>query len=318
MKSYKCICGQEFDNPAKFNGHKQGCKIHLTQKYGSYEAYLEIKNRNQNTAKINQRKYFDDLKEKKENKWISEKHTCEKCGKIMTEKYGSGRFCSKFCACSRSHSEDSKLKVSRKLKDKYDSGQLKAVYHPPKTSEKHFYTKDIYHLNPTKCIVCNSPLPYEQRMRKTCSVECKKQLLSIHTKENGFGGPNKVSSYGKHGTYKGIHCDSTYELVFLIYCLDHNIKIIRNEKSFPYEYNNEIRNYYPDFFLPDYNLYIETKGRDIGPVYEKLEGMKLLNENIKLLHYEDLIPCFEYVKNTYKVYYSRNKSNLEILYDEDN
>lgn len=308
MKSYKCICGQEFDNPAKFNGHKQGCKIHLTQKYGSYELYLEIKNRNHHIAKINQQKYFNDLNHKKENQWISEQHICEKCGKIMTEKYGSGRFCSRACANSRVHSKESKQKTSEILKVK---SKIKG----------HISKEDYinqYNQSPKKCIICNNSLPYSQRMHKTCGPECKKTLLSMHAKKNGFGGPNKVSSYGKHGTYKGIHCDSTYELVFLIYCLDHNIKIIRNENSFPYEYNNEIRNYYPDFFLPDYDLYVEIKGRDIGPVYEKIEGMKVLNKNVKLLHYEDLIPCFEYVKNTYKVYYSRTKTNLEILYDKDN
>lgn len=311
MKSYKCICGQEFDNPAKFNGHKQGCKIHLTQKYGSYEAYLEIKNRNQDIAKINQQKYFDNLKHEKENQWISEGHTCEKCGKLMTEKFGSGRFCSRACANSRNHSEESKEKTSKTMSEYLFGATLISKLN-------HKTNLETYLSNPSYCQICNTFLPYEHRNWKTCGPDCKKKLLSNQAKKNGLGGPNKVSSYGKHGTYKGIHCDSTYELVFLIYCMDHNIKIIRNENSFPYVYNNEIRNYYPDFFLPDYNLYIETKGRDIGPVYEKLEGMKLLNKNIKLLHYEDLIPCFEYVKNTYKVYYNRNKTNLEILYDKDN
>lgn len=52
MKNYICICGKVFDNPQKFNGHKQGCIIHLTDKYGSYEEYLRIKNRNHNKGAI--------------------------------------------------------------------------------------------------------------------------------------------------------------------------------------------------------------------------------------------------------------------------
>ena len=37
-------------------------------------------------------------KKAKLDDWISEKHLCEVCGKIMTKKYGSGRFCSKACS----------------------------------------------------------------------------------------------------------------------------------------------------------------------------------------------------------------------------
>ena len=42
---YICECGKEFDNPQKFNGHKQGCKVHIELKYGSIDAYYAIKNR---------------------------------------------------------------------------------------------------------------------------------------------------------------------------------------------------------------------------------------------------------------------------------
>ena len=40
----------------------------------------------------------EELRREKLRVWISEHHCCEICGKVMTEKYGSGRFCSKQCA----------------------------------------------------------------------------------------------------------------------------------------------------------------------------------------------------------------------------
>lgn len=49
-------------------------------------------------------------------KWAKEEHTCEKCGKVMTEYYGSGRFCCKSCANSHERTEESKLKTSRSVK----------------------------------------------------------------------------------------------------------------------------------------------------------------------------------------------------------
>ena len=46
MKTYTCICGRTFDNPQKFNGHKQGCQQHILTKYKSLQEYYQIKNRN--------------------------------------------------------------------------------------------------------------------------------------------------------------------------------------------------------------------------------------------------------------------------------
>ena len=44
-KEYRCICGKVFDNPQKFNGHKQGCKEHIVNKYGSVDYYYsEVRN----------------------------------------------------------------------------------------------------------------------------------------------------------------------------------------------------------------------------------------------------------------------------------
>jgi very-short-patch-repair endonuclease len=35
----------------------------------------------------------------------------------------------------------------------------------------------------------------------------------------------------------------------------------RNRQAFPYNFNGVMRNYFPDFYLPDVNLLIEVKGR---------------------------------------------------------
>lgn len=107
MKTYTCECGKTFDNPQKFNGHKSNCEKHILTKYESVEQYYVNK-----TPKIN--KGAEIIKQRSELKlqqWVDEKHTCEKCGKIMTVKYGSGRFCSRSCANSRNFSEEIKNKT---------------------------------------------------------------------------------------------------------------------------------------------------------------------------------------------------------------
>ena len=39
IKIYKCICGKEFNDKQKFNGHKSHCKEHQQAKYGSLDVY---------------------------------------------------------------------------------------------------------------------------------------------------------------------------------------------------------------------------------------------------------------------------------------
>lgn len=42
-------------------------------------------------------------------------YICENCGKLVTEKYGSGRFCSRACANTRKHSDETKQKIRKAL-----------------------------------------------------------------------------------------------------------------------------------------------------------------------------------------------------------
>ena len=72
----------------------------------------------------------------------------------------------------------------------------------------------------------------------------------------------------KYGTYKGFYCDSSWELAFVIYCLDHNIEFNRNNVGFDYLINNTIKKFYPDFIIGD--TYYEIKGGYDKNVYAKL------------------------------------------------
>ena len=113
-----CECGQEFEKANSFNGHKSHCKVHQLAKYGTLDKLASVEaSRKQNSATTSQLKQtllnFD-----KKLQWSSEEHKCEHCGKVMTEKYGSGRFCCRACANSRSLSEAKKQKIANTLKNK--------------------------------------------------------------------------------------------------------------------------------------------------------------------------------------------------------
>ena len=85
----------------------------------------------------------------------------------MTEKYGSGRFCSRACANSRTHDEETKQKISESVLRTFE---LNPDKFPNVTS------RETYYLNPKRCIICDAILPFERRKRKLCaSEECAKE-----------------------------------------------------------------------------------------------------------------------------------------------
>lgn len=59
--------------------------------------------------------------------------------------------------------------------------------------------------------------------------------------------------------YDGIKFQGNWELDFYKWCISNNIHCIRNFKGFKYEWNG-VRTYYPDFYLPDKDVYVEVKG----------------------------------------------------------
>lgn len=120
-----------------------------------------------------------------------------------------------------------------------------------------------------------------------------KQKLSEVAKSRKLGGYNKGSGRGIKGRYKGIWCDSSWELAYVIYCLDHSINIKRNVERREYEYNGKIRGYIPDFVV-DGEL-IEIKGYATEQWYAKLK----YNQDVKVLYESDLTPIIEYVKGKY-------------------
>lgn len=126
----------------------------------------------------------------------------------------------------------------------------------------------------------------------------KKSIKSINTLTGVYtmGGYRKGSGRSKSGYYKGIYCGSTYELCWVIYHLDHNVKFTRFSGKLEY---NGIR-YYPDFLLGDGKTIIETKGYESQ---ESVDRKKAVAEyhgfTVKVLRKKDLEFAFLYVKETY-------------------
>lgn len=197
-KMYICECGKTFNDSQKFNGHKAHCKLHHISKYGNLDILQEHDRKCTLHSKTTNTLRHEVAVNKKQNdllQWASEHHTCEHCGKVMTEKFGSGRFCSRACANVRVHSEEEKQKISDSILNSYPVSLLHTQYNA----------------SPKYCMICGKMLSYKQRNHKVCSRECVSEYNSIyhpnHFKKVIYG----KNIPGRHIVYKVINdFDSRY------------------------------------------------------------------------------------------------------------
>ena len=206
---------------------------------------------------------------------------CENCGKVIDGSYGSGRFCNRHCATiygnthrpkrSAESKKKTSISVKNSIKCQIAAERSRKIYHC-KQCNKEFSIYDIRDING----------------RLYCSKECKHKYLSEHT-----GGYREGSGRGKQGWYKGIHCDSSWELAYLVYHLDHNLYIERCKEKRQYVWNNKQHTYYPDFITDD--GIIEIKGYSTDQWKSKEEQ----NPDVKVLYKNEIKPYLNYVTNTY-------------------
>lgn len=124
----------------------------------------------------------------------------------------------------------------------------------------------------TKAAALGLPIPKVSNETKNKISEKSKQQIwdevrrdkhSIIMKKVVSENPESYTSSNRGRTKQiikyGIKFQGKWELKFYEYCIKNKIEIIRSNEWFEYEWNG-IRKYFPDFYLPGFNVYIEVKG----------------------------------------------------------
>lgn len=218
------------------------------------------------------------------------------CGKEAKFFFKSGKGC---CKLSPNSCDGKKKKDSQKKKGTFKGTPAwnidGFVYTPWNKGKTNVYSEE------TKLKISNSLKGKSGGKGATPEIEEKrKRKISETMKQNPLsGGLRRGSGRGKKGWYKGYWCDSSWELAWVIFNLEHNIKFDRNNIGFEYEYKKEKRKYYPDFLISE--TYYEIKGRRN---FEKLddenkEKIKQFKFNLKVLYEKDMKPYISYVISKY-------------------
>lgn len=74
---------------------------------------------------------------------------------------------------------------------------------------------------------------------------------------------NNVCRRVKRFIYNGNYFHSSWEVDVAKYLDANNIKWTRKVKSFDYFWNGKIRQYFPDFYLSDVDIFLEVKGYEV-------------------------------------------------------
>lgn len=83
-------------------------------------------------------------------------------------------------------------------------------------------------------------------------------------------GGSRNGGKGKRGWYKGIWCDSSWELAWLIFSNECGELPKRNQQKFEYRFKGETRKWKPDFIMPN-GVYVEIKGWFVDSTFAKIE-----------------------------------------------
>lgn len=242
---YICrYCGKIFNDKRKLAGHVTHCKLNPNYEGNLKKCKQNISKANNKTNKSNEPR--NDL-------------FCIYCGK-QCKNLNSLRNHERLCK----ENPDRQILVSNFIKwNEYRKGKhLYHLQHLQKASNQYIKAKE----NGCTCVISD-----ETRQKLSDSskgrlhTEEYKEKLSKIMKEVAKDNPNysfSKNKYFKKEIINGFRMDSSWESIFANYLNKNNIKWIKNKKPFRYIFENEEHSYYPDFYLEDFNLYVEIKGQE--------------------------------------------------------
>jgi len=216
------------------------------------------------------------------------------CGQeaISFSKDGSRGWCDiSFNKCPAKREKDSKRKKG------IDPFKKKGIPHPKGAKGKTPWNYGKKTSEETKKKISDS-------LHGKCSgISCTPELENLRRKKisdtmrknPNSGGYRQGSGRSKAGYYRGIWCDSSWELAWVLFHLENEIPFTRCKDKFPYIFEEKIKNYTPDFILSD-GTFIEIKGYITEQVKSKIEQFP---HKIQILFEKDMKIYLDFAINKY-------------------
>lgn len=188
----------------------------------------------------------------RKEEYLKKPSLCKKCSNVLPYEKRKNAFCTKSCAVTfnnlgRHRSESSKAKTSASLKGRknpYVVTPLRKKQDP------------VLHT----CRICRSEkkVDFIHRNRTTCGSEyC---IVQAKVGERKYpNGRRKLFWFYNPNQDKEVLLESSWEVEVAKILVDSNLKWTRPAPIKWIDEKNKNRFYYPDFYLTDYNVYLDPK-----------------------------------------------------------
>ena len=289
---FKCrYCGKECKNANSLRNHERLCKLNPDHQEHTGFKYGWSKGLNKENSEV-YKKISEKAKAKHHKEFIP--YYCEKCEKLVEEKYGSGRFCSRRCANSKPHTKECKKRISTSLYKYNNTTHIKECM----ICGKHYIPKQLKNGKRSRA--------------KTCCKECHDKLNSKVGKEV----QEILIKEGRHVGWKTRNIESYAEKFFK--------KVLENN-DIKYEFNKPIKKldlgiqengcYFLDFALANkIDLEIDGKQHKLEDrkEHDRVRDERLTKNGWKVyrIEWKALPKNNEYIKeeiNKFLEWYNKNK-----------
>ena len=175
--------------------------------------------------------------------------------------------------CGRECKNDNSLRTHERLcKENPDRQVIKSNFIAYNEFRKNNNIKGENHYTKAQRLGLPKPEVSEETRKKLSNAwkgrkhkEESKLKISESMKRVVREHPDSYSSCNVNGRvkiyeYNGVKLNGTWELDVAKYLDENNIKWERPSIGFEYEWNGGTHTYYPDFYLPEFDKYIEVKG----------------------------------------------------------
>lgn len=185
---------------------------------------------------------------------------CANCNEVLPYDIRNGKFCSHSCSAIKQHAGKKKSKESNlKRSETIKNNRIKFPELIPAPHYKHDGPScKVIHSTCGKCEI----LILKKIKRRFCD-SCANTIKIA----NGLK--------TKCIVYNGVHLDTSWELKMAVWLDENNINWVRPKFIKWIDSTGKLRKYFPDFYLPDYGIYLDPK----NPYVMKLDKEKV--ETIK-------------------------------------
>lgn len=169
-------------------------------------------------------------------------NTCKHCNTIIDSQ---NTFCNQSCAATFNNLARSEIVYENQSRTMRERGHM-----PPQRPR-------TYHN--TKCVICSTPIQSKKgnAPKKTCSTTCYSKHLSNMAIKSGRGGSMVKPITYRHKNGFDVSLDSSWELKLAQQLDEHNVQW---ERGATFTLSTG-RRYTPDFYLPEYGIYIDPKAK---------------------------------------------------------